>query len=104
MKTGIQERIEWSVTNGRSYQEVPYTKLFGKKCALEQWLIFSKFRCVNGNNSSSDKTSLIEYFPFFIDRITEAYTLTAYLMHQQESFLERRVEGDPIHALVIQRT
>ena len=107
MKTEIQRRIELSVTNGRSYQKIPYTRLLGNRLALRQWGLFSNYRCIKTNNSPSDETSFFEYLPFFVDQrmngIISNYTSVLYFMHKQESLLERRVEGYPMHALVIQR-
>jgi len=108
MKTEIQRRIELSVTNGRSYQEVPYTRLLGNRLALRQWGLFSNCRCIKGNNSPSDKTSFFEYIPFFVDqRMNGAlrnYLSATSLMYTQKSFLERRIEGDPMQALVVQKS
>jgi len=66
-KTPIQEQIEYSVTNGRSYLTIPYTKLFGQKMALKQWFLFSNFRPFSPLNHSVDKTSLLHYILSFFD-------------------------------------
>jgi len=42
LKTQPQIDIEMEITKGRGYAKVPYTKLFGPKKALDQWLLFSR--------------------------------------------------------------
>lgn len=60
-KTLKQIKIELNITNRRSYQTVPYTKLLGQKNALKQWLLFSNERCVGLGNYDSDKTPFLGY-------------------------------------------
>lgn len=60
-KTPLQIRIEDSVTNNRFYQTVPYTKLFGQKIALKQWIIYSKDRVLKLYNPAEDETNLLAY-------------------------------------------
>ena len=93
-KTSLQLRIEASVTNARSYQEVPYTKLLGQKFALKQWLIFSGLRCFNIYNCSSDKTPLLEYLSAFDKRIFQKILMEpffAFVYLNEVSRLERKV-------------
>ncbi len=97
-KTSLQLRIESSVTHERSYQRVPYTKLFGQKFALKQWQLFSGLRCFNIYNCSSDKTPLLKYLSVFDKSIiqkvlTEPLFAFVYLQKLEEvSRLEKKVK------------
>ena len=74
-KTPMQIRVEMLATNGRGYSNVPYTKAFGEKSALRQWLRFSRVRVYNTtiNETRGDKLSLFPYLILYagnrIDRI-----------------------------------
>lgn len=65
--------IELTVTDGRSYQTVPYTKLLGQKRALKQWLLASKVRHFNGYTSPSDKTPFRFFLKEEIDNFFSEY-------------------------------
>ncbi|MBU4069347.1 MAG: hypothetical protein KJ646_00015 [Nanoarchaeota archaeon] len=60
-KTSKQIQIELNVTNNKSYQTVPYTKVLGQKNALKQWLLFSNERCIGLYNYNSDQTPFLHY-------------------------------------------
>jgi len=60
-KTLTQIEIELNVTNNKSYQTVPYTKVLGEKNALKQWLLFSNERCIRLHNYNSDQTPFLNY-------------------------------------------
>jgi hypothetical protein len=103
LKTKIQRRIEFSTTDGRSYQRVPYTKLLGGERALKQWLHFSKLRCINNYNHSSDKTPLRKYLSHFIRRrINKASENLVIVMRvrmhplEEMSKLERGIESSGV--------
>ena len=95
-KTPIQLRIEGAISNGKSYQMVPYTKLLGNRLALKQWLLFSKVRCVNLYNpisSKEDKTRLSEYVLAMHKKIASEIVIEhvyAYMLTLQKF---RKIEG-----------
>lgn len=65
-KTQLQIDIETSVTSGRSYLRVPYTKLFGKKRSLRQWLRFAEYRMLSLYNTTAEKLPLSVFLPRYL--------------------------------------
>ncbi len=63
--------MEKSVTNGRMYQRVPFTRVMGNRKALQQWLAFSEIRVYNPINilNNKDKTSLLPYLEHYFKGI-----------------------------------
>lgn len=74
-KTPMQLSVELAVTDGRGYSKVPYTKWFGQKRALKQWLRFSRVRAyrTHHNEKRGDKISLFPYLIFYAFNRIESF-------------------------------
>jgi len=98
-KTWTQRRIEALVTKERRYQTVPYTRFFGQRFALQQWLFFSYWRCVNLENSCFDETSFWDYLPalwkYFEGKVREETDETFSFMKEveREKYLKKRTKS-----------
>ena len=69
-KSEIQMRIEDLVTDDGGYQKIPYSRIFGQRKALDQWLKFSNFGIVyslNVDSETADDTPLIPYLHFYFE-------------------------------------
>src|SRR4030042_2831242 len=89
-KTPMQIRVEMLATNGRGYSNVPYTKVFGEKSALRQWLRFSRVRVYNTtlNEQRGDKISLFPY-------------LVLYSCNRIDSFFNKMKNKIPLYVMAM---